>query len=189
MIPLKHARAVVKWRLRHVGACSSPTKSEEGWGTGSTWIPGVPNPCIPHRQAKDAGSPLVLMTGDTGAQVKALPPETSFKDQGSGLVALEKPQGHMPFTHLTRLHWWEVCLRSPGKKWVSSGVSWRPEEETYTHIPRSRQTGQHEAGHGSCSLPRPFHHPLLCPSPSHAESQKWLRGAAKVTQREVLASS
>lgn len=49
--------------------------------------------------------PLVLMTGDTCAQVKALPPETSLKDQGSGLVALEKLQGHMHFTHLTRLHW------------------------------------------------------------------------------------
>lgn len=99
-----------------MGACGSPTKSEEGWGTGSTWIPAVPNPCIPRGQAEDAGSPLVLMTGDSGAQVKALPPETSFKDQGSGLVALEELQGHMPFSHLTRLHWWEVCLRSPGKK-------------------------------------------------------------------------
>ena len=189
MIPLKHAWAVVKQRLRPVMAWGSPTKSEEGWGTGSTWIPGVPNPCIHHGQAEDAGSPRVLMTEDPDAQVKALPPETSLEDQGSGLVALEKLQGHMHFTHLTRLHWWEFCPLSPGKRWVSSGVSWMPEEKTQTHITRSRQTEQHEAGRGSCSLPWPFHHPLLCPAPSHVESQKWLRGAAKVTQREVLSSS
>lgn len=55
--------------------------------------------------------PLVLMTGDMGAQVKALPPETSLKDQGSGLVALEKLQGHMHFTHLVKS---ERLLGFPG---------------------------------------------------------------------------
>lgn len=139
---------------------------------------------------RDAGNPFVLAVVYRCCRWQPHPLGTSLRWEDSGLGKATVPHAVHGLNTLAVVE----NLSTPS--WLIRRVS------TFQELPQ----GQRRSGHMSpsqsrpephegrsqgrgCSLPKPFYYCLLlCPS-SLPESQKWLRGATKVTQREVLSSS